>query len=115
MLGSRRRPGSHAVCTEVCIFDTVDLRLTLPAGRGKTTRHGERLEQAPADALAATWQQLKPHQHRAFSVYGFDLLAADMAQRLRRRISVLELSSLLPSVEIRGGLGPTCVLVLPQS
>ncbi len=27
----------------------------------------------------------------------------------------LELSSLLPSVEIRGGLGPTCVLVLPQS
>lgn len=43
----------YAVCAEICIFDAVDLQLTLPAGRGETTRHGERLEQALADAQAA--------------------------------------------------------------
>ena len=42
----------YAVCEEICIVDSVDLRLRLPAGRGAATRHGERLRQALADAKA---------------------------------------------------------------
>lgn len=45
----------YAICDEFCIIDTVGLRLTLPAGRGKTTRHSERLQQTLADAKEGTW------------------------------------------------------------
>jgi len=40
----------YAVCDEICIFDAVGLRLTLPAGQGAATRHSERLRQALAEA-----------------------------------------------------------------
>lgn len=42
----------YAVCEEICIFDAVGLRVTLPAGRGEATGHSERLEQALAGAKA---------------------------------------------------------------
>lgn len=42
----------YAVCDEICIFDTVGLRLTLPAGRSEATRHSTRLQRALTDAKA---------------------------------------------------------------
>lgn len=45
----------YAVCAEVCIFDTVNLGLTLPAGWGERTRHSERLERALAESQASNW------------------------------------------------------------
>lgn len=44
---------TYAVCAEICLFDEVDLGLTLRAGSGEATRHGARLQEALADALAA--------------------------------------------------------------
>ncbi len=45
----------YAVCEDYCVIDTVDVRLGLPAGRGKASPHSERLKQALTDASAGTW------------------------------------------------------------
>lgn len=45
----------YALCEDICIVDSVNLSLALPAGTGETTRHGPRLRKALADAKATSW------------------------------------------------------------
>jgi suppressor for copper-sensitivity B len=45
----------YALCEDICIVDSVNLSLALPAGAGETTRHGPRLRKALADAKATSW------------------------------------------------------------
>lgn len=43
----------YATCDEFCVIDTVELRLAVPLGRVQVSHHGERLQQALAEARAS--------------------------------------------------------------